>query len=342
MARKFGLLCLVGLLGLSSCVTFEKYSIEVFKPSSYSFPSYVRTVGIVSRNLKYTTDTLQNYYSSNGKLRKDQKPLGTDLLARQICLDSLARKLNTQNRFDSIWVVPADAVQEKRVNEIRPAVNDWYQTLADRNGADALVLLDMFSCFYNIDDAFENPQVNVVTSNIWSVYDAHTGKIADRYLQIDTLYWNGYDENGNFRKIRLPGKKEAIKLSAAVIASDYARHIVPDWTLVYREIMTNTNPELEVASTLAKKGEWAKAQAVWQEIAEKPNKKNRAIAFYNLALSGEMDGDLEKAQQYCTKAASESTSFFLKNVHQATKAYAAILFKRKIELEKLNAQHEDR
>lgn len=341
MARKSGLLWLVGLLSLSSCITFERYPIEVYKPSSYTFPAYVHTVGIVSRNLKYESDTLQSYHLSNGKLIRDPKIIDIDLLAKQICIDSLAYKLRLQNRFDSIFTIPADAFQEKKVKEIRPAINSWYQSLATRNKADALILLDMFSCFYKVDDNYQSPEVNVITSNIWSVYDTHAGKITDRHQQIDTLYWNGYDNNGNYRKIKLPEKKEAIKLAAAVIANDYAKHIIPGWTMVYREIMSNSNPDLQVASALAKKGDWDKAKAMWQEVSGNSNKKNRIIALYDLALASEMDGDTEKALDLCEQGTQESSGLFFKNINQAIKEYSAVLFKRKIELEKLKIQNEN-
>jgi len=340
MAHRSGLLWFVGLLSLSSCITFEKYPIEVYKPSNFTFPEYVKTVGVVSRNLKYTTDTLQNYHLNNGRLVKEKKTVDTDITAKKVCLDSLSRKLVAKNLFDSVFIIPVEAVREIRVKDVRPAVPDWYKAIADESGADALILLDMFSCFYSIDDRSANPSANVITSNIWSVYDAHANKIVDRFSQIDTLFWSGYDDEGNFRRIKIPDKKEAIRLSAGVIAKNYAKHIISDWSMVYRQIMYNGNQNLKKAAMLAKKGEWEKAKVIWQNYQEGHSNKDRVIALYNLALASEMDGDIDKALELTAKAANESSGIFLSNENQATKTYSAILYKRKVELEKLKLRNE--
>lgn len=341
MVQKMSLLWLIGLIGLSSCLTFEKYPIEVYKPSNYTFPSYVRTVGVASRNLKYASDTLTNYYLNNGRLTKDQRSLDYEMLARQICLDSVAAKLDGLQKFDSVFVLPAETFPEKRLSEIYPASNEWAQPLAQKTGADALIFLDMFSCFYRVSDRFDNPHANVITSNIWTVYDAHQQKIVDRYRQIDTLYWNSVDEEGNFRRIKLPVKTEAIRLAAGVIAKNYTKQIVSDWNVVYRTILNGNNREQIEASRLAKKGEWADAKAIWERLLESQKRRPRAIALYNLALESEMDGNTEKAIEYCKKAADESKGIFFANINEATRDYSAVLFKRKIDLEKLKSQNEN-
>lgn len=340
MVQKKSLLWLIGVIGLSSCLTFEKYPIEVYKPSNYVFPSYVHTVGIASRNLKYSTDTLTNYHLYNGRLTKDQKNSDYEMMARQTCLDTVASKLESLQKFDSVFVLPVETFPEKRLKEIYPASNEWYQSLAQKTGADAIIFLDMFSCFYRVSDRFDNPHANVISSNIWTVYDAREQKIVDRYPQIDTLYWNSFDEEGNFRRIKLPVKTEAIRLAAGVIAKNYTGQIVSDWRVVYRTLLHGNKREQKEASRLAKKGEWSDAKPIWEKLSESQKRRDRAIALYNLALESEMDGNTEKAIEYCNKAAEESKGIFLANINEATRRYSAVLFKRKIDLEKLNSQNE--
>lgn len=340
MTRKSTLLWFVLLFSMSSCISYEKISIEVYKPSQLSLPSGIKNVALVSRNLKYATDTLQNYHVSNNRLVRDRIRFNVDSLAKKTCLDSLAAKLAVQNRFDRIQVLPVSLWPEIRVKEIRPAKSFWYKNVSKKSGADALILLDMFSCFYSIDDRFDNPQVNVITSNIWSVYDARANEIIDRYTQIDTLYWNGFDEAENFRKIKLPNKKDAIRLAAGVIGQNYAKHIIPDWKLVYRDIMTCGNPEFQKALKLAQAGNWDDASAIWQKFSEEKNKRNQIIGFYNLAMANEMDGNTDKALGFCALAAKASTGIFRSPANEAVRKYAIILYSRKSEIEKLNKQNE--
>ena len=340
MTRKSTLLWFVLLFSMSSCISYEKISIEVYKPSQLSLPSGIKKVTLVSRNLKYAADTLQNYHVSNNRLVKDKIRFNVDSLAIKTSLDSLAAKLTEQNRFDSIQVLPVNLWPENRVKEIRPARSFWYKNVSKKSGADALILLDMFSCFYSIDDRFDNPQVNVVTSNIWSVYDARANEIIDRCTQIDTLYWNGFDDADNFRKIKLPNKKDAIRLAAGVIGQNYAKHIIPDWKLVYRDIMTCGNPEFQKAVKLAQAGNWNDAASIWQKFSKEKNKRNQIISFYNLALANEMGGNTDKALGFCALAAKASTGMFRSPANEAVRKYAIILYSRKSEIEKLNKQNE--
>jgi len=137
------------LFVFSSCVSFEKYSMEVMTSPKFVVPADIKKIAIVSRNLKYKNDTLHNYQAIDRKLVRDKKYKNLDSLAKIICMDSLTIRLAAQNRFDSIVVVPVAFFKELRVKEILPNKTEWYSNLAKKTGADGLVLLDMFSYFYS-------------------------------------------------------------------------------------------------------------------------------------------------------------------------------------------------
>jgi len=340
MKRKSGLLWFILLLSFSSCVSYEKFPIEVIQPSKLVLPPEIRKIALVSRNLKYENDTLQNYQTKNHKLVKDQVKINSDSLAIETCLDSLANKLQLQNRFDSIMVLPAYSLPEKRVKEIRPAKGEWYKNFADKTGADGLILLDMFSCFYIQSDEYSNAKV--VTSNIWSFYASKQQKITDRFIQIDTLYWDGKDEAGNYKKSLIPGKQAAIPIAAGVIGANYAKHILPSWNMVYRDIMTCSNPEIKKAAKFAQESKWEEASAIWQKGAESNNKRKKIISLYNLALASEMNGDVDQALKLTSQAATASSGVFRSAENEAVRKYSGILYQRRTELYKLSTQHEIR
>jgi hypothetical protein len=339
MRLKSHLLWFVLLLIASSCVSYEKFSMEVIKPPKLTLPTEIHKIAIVSRNLKYENDTLQNYQVKDHKLIKDKIRFNSDSLALITCIDSLASKLMAQNRFDSILIVPVSFFSEKRVKEIRPNKADWYKNLADKTGADGLILLDMFSCFY-IQSTENNSTAKVITSNIWSFYDNNKQKITDRFVQIDTLIWDGMDEDGNSKKIRIPGKEAAKSMAAGVIGENYARHIQPTWTMVYRDIMSCSNPEFEKAAKLAQKNEWEEATSIWQKNVESKSKRNRIISLYNLALASEMNGDVDQALKLTSQAANASSGAFRSVENEAVRKYSAVLFQRRTEINKLSSQYE--
>ncbi|MFY9152597.1 MAG: DUF6340 family protein [Prolixibacteraceae bacterium] len=341
MKRKSGFLWFVLLLSLSSCISFEQYSIEVYKPAELTLPVEMKKIAIISRNLKFENDTLQNYQKRNRRLIRDKIEFNTDSLALQACLDSLSTKLLSQNRFDSIMIVPIAIMPERRVNEIKFANPDWYKNNAEHTHADGLIILDMFSCFYSSnDDGDYSPLATVVTTNIWSVYDAKKQKVIDRYAQIDTLYWDGTDDGGKFKKNLIPEKKAAIPLAAGIVGENYSKRILPGWSMVYRDIMTCKKPDLKKAAEQAEKNKWDEAAGVWEKYVESKNSRNRIIALYNLALSNEMSGNIEKALELTAKAAESSSGFFMSMENEVVRNYAAVLYKRQKELVKLQSQHE--
>jgi len=342
MKRKSGLLWFVLLLSLNSCVSFEKLSIEVLKPAKFSLPPDIKKIAIVSRNLKYEIDTFQNFQVKNHHLIKDKIRFNTDSLALITCIDSLASKLLAQNQFDSIQILTVNSFPVSRVKEIRPGRAEWYKNISDQTGADGLILLDMFSCFYSFSksDEYTSPKANVVTSNIWTVYNAHEQKIIDRFAQVDTLYWDGTDDDGQLKKIRIPAKKEAITLAAGVIGENYSKHITASWTMVYRDIMKCGKPDMREAAKLALKGKWEEASAIWQKYTDSKNKRNKIVALYNLAHANELNGNIDQALELTSQAATASSGVFWSFENESVRKYSAILYRRKIEITKLDSQHD--
>ena len=342
MKRKSGLLWFVFLLVLSSCVSFEKFSIEVYKPSELNLAPNIKKIAIVSRNLKYANDTLQNYQVKNHHLIKDKIKFNSDSLAIATCLDSLSGQLLAKNRFDKVWILPVNTFPETRVKEIRPANGEWYKAITQKTGTDALILLDMFSCFYSQNNDDSNPTANVVTSNIWTVYGDKEQRIIDRFTQVDTLYWDELDENGQYKKLRIPDKKNAITLAAGVIGENYAKHILPAWAKVDRTIMQSSDSEFQKAMKLAQNNKWEEAIAIWQNYADSKSKLKRVTALYNLALASEMNGNIDQAIGLTDQAAKVSSGLFMSSENEAVRKYSAVLYQRKNEINKLNQQHETR
>lgn len=335
MSPKTRLLWIVLLLSLSSCVSYEKYSMEVFKPGERSFPENMHKIALVARNLKYKADTLQNYQAKNYRLIKDRSRFNVDSLAISTCMDTLEARLLEQPQFDSVLVLPFHTFPVTRVNEIRPAKTGWYRKLADQTGADGLIVLDMFSCFYSV--THDNMSANVVTSNIWSVYN-NRSEMIDRYTQIDTLYWDQSDADGSYKKYKIPDKKSAVAMAAGVIGENYSKRFLPAWTTVYRDIMTCSNPDLKIAANLAGKNKWDEASVIWNKYANASGKRNQLIAKYNLALACEMNGNVDRALELIAESALLSSGAFRSAENELIRKYAVVLERRKNEIKKLNAQ----
>jgi hypothetical protein len=66
------------------------------------------------------------------------------------------------------------------------------------------------------------------------------------------------------------------------------------------------------------------------------------MALYNLALAGEMNGNIDQAITMTDQAAKVSSGLFMSSENEAVRKYSAVLYQRKNEITKLNQQNETR
>ncbi|HEY3371374.1 MAG TPA: DUF6340 family protein, partial [Prolixibacteraceae bacterium] len=174
MKKMNSIVAIVSFMFLSSCVTLNEFPIEVFQPAKVTLPADIKNVTLVSRNMKYLGDTLQNYYSRDFKKVKDIIRVNIDSLAIQACFDSLSFKMEKQKRFSTITVQPVTSLPVQYVKNINPPSKKLIQKISTDTHADALILLDMFSSFYSVYPNGDNGHsiAKVVTASIWTIYDA--------------------------------------------------------------------------------------------------------------------------------------------------------------------------
>ena len=332
---------IVSLFFLSSCVTLNEFPIEVFQPAKITLPAEIKNVTIVSRNLKYENDTLQNHYSKDFRLVKNRKTFNTDSISVQACLDSLSQKLQTQKRFNKITALPVSSFPVQFVKNLHAPSKNLIQEISSKTDADALIMLDTYSGFYSIyknaDDGRSVAQV--VTASIWTIFDVSKNRMISHTSLVDTVYWDGFDNQQNYLASRIPDKKAAVQIAAGLVGANYSKNIIPYWAIVYRNTLSTNQAEFKKAAGLAKMNKWEEASALWQKYTESKNKRHKIHALYNLAVAAEMDGNIEAAIEMNNKASKISTSPSFADENKIIRKYAAVLAKRKIELAKINSMN---
>jgi tetratricopeptide (TPR) repeat protein len=142
----------------------------------------------------------------------------------------------------------------------------------------------------------------------FKLIDARTGEIRDA-RQVSHTYEarvvNGQGE--------MPGRERILSDLLSKCSRDVVRavapHRVPVEVVLARQYWGNGLNALKRGNALAKSGDWAAAEAAWQE-ALKENPQNHA-AYHNLAIASEARGDFEGAT---------------KHLNSAMKHYAATLY----------------
>ena len=341
MKKMISIVAIVSLLFLSSCVTLNEFQIEVFQPAKVTIPAEIKNVTLVSRNMKYLNDTLQNYYSKDFKRIKDIIPIKTNELTVQACFDSLRVNMEAQKRFNKITVLPVSSLPVKYVKNINPPSKKLIQKISSETHADAMILLDMFSSFYSV---YPNPDNNnliarVITASIWTIYEPTKFHIINHTSLVDTLYWDGLDSSESYSASRIPNKKAALKIAAGMAGVKYSKNIVPGWATVYRQTLSCNQIDFKKAAELAKKNNWEEASAIWEKYSESNHRRYQMLALFNLAVASEMNGDIDAANELISKASKVGSSASYSTENKSIRKYSAVLAKRKIELNKINSMN---
>lgn len=334
---------IVLVLFLSSCVGLNEFPIEVFQPAKVGLPAEIKNVTLVSRNMKYTNDTLQNYHSKDFRRIKDIRPVNIDSLTVKACFDSLSLKLKDQKRFGNITLLPVSSLPVQHSKTITPPSKKLIQKISSDTNADALILLDMYSSFYSV---YPNPDngrsiAKVVTASIWTIYDASKIQIINHTSLVDTLYWDGLDDHQNYLASRIPNKKAAMEIAAGIAGVNYSKNIVPNWVKVYRNTLSCNQVDFKKAAELAKMNKWDEASGLWGKYTQSTHKRYKIQALFNLAIASEMNGNIDEAISLVNQASKSSSSPFYATENKLILKYSAVLARRKIELNKINSLNYD-
>ncbi len=335
----FSLLIAVG------CTVYNQYPIDIYKPGEVIFPPSVEKAVIVSRNFKYSADTLMHFYKDNYSLVKAKNdPDDLDSLLTTICIKELAANLSDNNVFADLHVFPYRTFEKHSGEHLSEFSRGLIEQIASATDADLLISLDTYSSFFSsYPESWDSPETNeVITVAVWSIYNPLKKSLIERKTMIDTIYWNGYDDEGNFRKgFRLPSRLSALEQASAIAGENYAKRFYAGWQTVSRLYSVPPLPEFSEAARYFEEGEWNKAIRLWQKYAGDRNGKTAIHARYNLALAFEMKDDLETAQKWLNAALELATKYRNKEDLKMILKYREILNNRQKETLKLKMLNEN-
>ena len=324
---------------ITSCTVYKEYPIEVYKPGEIAIPSNVKNVALISRNFKYKNDSLQHFYKDNNVLKKAKgDPKNLDSLLVGACLNELAINLKSKNNYNRVDIFPE--VFKPHTSSKLPALDfDLISKLTTDTETELLISLETYSYFYSeySADAGVQKSREVVTANVWAVYDPVAKKMIERKTVIDTVFWNAYDEQGNLQKnSKLPPRLTALKIASQMAGENYSKRFFASWQTVKRMYSIPPLPDFEAAEKYLLKGDWDNAILLWKRYAADKNGKMAINARYNLALAYEMKDDFDAAGQWLSAAQQIASDYRSKDDIKMIAAYQKILDQRKEEVERLN------
>ena len=312
MNRKYRLLFFLVIL-ISSCTVYKEYPIEILKPGEITVPETAENVTIVYRNFKYPGDTLQHFFKDNGRLvRAKNDPANLDSILVNDCFRELSKQLKEKETFAEVYVLPYNLFNRHYAEKLPDLPAEFIDKIASVTHTDMLISLESFSCLFSrYPQVFEQPQSNeIVTVAVWSFYDLNTKTRLERTSLIDTIYQNGYDNDGNYISgYKLPSRIPAMRLASKVAGENYAKRMHESWSTAKRVYSVPPLPDFSDAAYYFEEGKLDQAISLWKKYIHEKNGKLAINARYNLALAYEMKDELETAQKWLESAGNLANSY---------------------------------
>ncbi len=274
------IIILFACLGIASCTTVGRISMESLYPSELSFPPEIKSVGIVDNVVFH--DTLLKEHVTAGLIEGDGRLLAQDL----------AERLADGDYFDNIILCDSSLrIGDRQTNEARLTPEKVSQLLSDLQ-VDMLIAVDGLCVKTGMDRMLHAVAGEV--SSILSVY-LPTRKEPLSIGIKDTLYWiptEGLTE------------QELVADIASEVAARAVKYFIPQWKPESRVFYAGGNVDLRDAAVYVNEQQWENAYTLWQRQYEaaKPNSRKKIWAAFNLALYYEINGNIDEAVKYAKEA----------------------------------------
>ncbi len=274
------IIILFACLGIASCTTVGRISMESLYPSELSFPPEIKSVGIVDNVVFH--DTLLKEHVTAGLIEGDGRLLAQDL----------AERLADGDYFDNIILCDSSLrIGDRQTNEARLTPEKVSQLLSDLQ-VDMLIAVDGLCVKTGMDEVLRAVAGEV--SSILSVY-LPTRKEPLSIGIKDTLYWiptEGLTE------------QELVADIASEVAARAVKYFIPQWKPESRVFYAGGNVDLRDAAVYVNEQQWENAYTLWQRQYEaaKPNSRKKIWAAFNLALYYEINGNIDEAVKYAKEA----------------------------------------
>lgn len=317
--------------------------LQVLQPATFAFPEHIESIATVNRSVpdKKFGNLWEGLFSGES--------IGQDYDGARSAIEGLTRLLTTTPRF-TVKHTELDLEGGNNIGRLPPPMA-WseVQRISQQYGTDAIAALEFFdSDMYNDmaisertvkdkngNDILITDYTAFLTANIrlgWRIYDPTNKQIIDEFFVEAAKEWQG-DGSSTQNAIRnLPDVYRAVSETGFMAGEKYGQRIAPTWLTVRRSYFPKGHPKMEEANQLAKANNWQKAAAIWNALSEQGNDpKLQGQASYNMAVACEVEGKLELAHQWATKAFEEFEN-------KKAKTYQRILEQRLWEQEQLRQQ----
>ena len=301
------LLTLLGLTLAAGCGS--TIQLEVLQPAMVSTPAEVRVLAVVDRSkAKNVGQAVLGVLE--GALTGEA--IGADTEGRRESMRGMVETLTGSPRFD---VVQPSLKNKDLESSLFDKTLSWptARKICQMAKCDGIVTLEAFDSdktdWYDESQVEEtNSEGKTVTRTQWEVrremriltawryYDVKNKNILDDLR--DHASARTWSHTGNTKaeaKRQLPPQTDMVKAVGYTSGIEYARRIAPTYVWVTRSFYGGGDPRLKQARTHVRATDWQGARKIWRTMVNDPDPKLKGKALFNIALSWEVEGDLDRA-----------------------------------------------
>lgn len=301
---------------ITSCGATNRLTMGVTEPAIVHLPSDVTRVGIINRSLpskgNNVLDKIDQILSAEG--------LNLDKKGAEAAISSLSSELSVIKNFERITIIE-DAEEVKKGLSVLPATLSWeiVERLCAENEVDVLFSLEFYDTDTKADykvSTMKLPnnlgievdmpahEVSLATHivNGWRLYDPQLKEVLDERLFNKTMMFTGRGINPIKAIEAVAGRNETVQEYSRNVGIAYAKRLIPRTSRIARDYFVRGTDNFKIAQRRAQAGDWEGAAELWQRELNNPNEKIAGRAHYNMAISSEINGDLDKAIQFASKS----------------------------------------
>lgn len=274
-----------------SCSSIEVLTYDQLCPAEVNFPYQIKNIGVVN-NMPSRSVPKGNIIAL-GELEGYGKMVTEELAG---CL--------ADSRYFNQVIICDSALQSTGYTE--PLSAEESADLASMLGVDMLVSFERFRMniekteYYHPDWQISIPVLKVRLLPIVRLYVPGREQALITLSKSDTLY---FDLSSRI------SEKELMQEASKHVASVMANKIVPYWETTNRIYFDGGGVEMRDAGVYVNEGNWNEARELWIQLYERYKKGNiKFRAAFNISLSYEMTGEIDKAIEWLSKASELVTA----------------------------------
>jgi hypothetical protein len=298
-----------------SCGTTNNLTISVTEPAPVYIPNHIKRVGILNRSESTTNKTLDKIdkiFSAEG--------LNLDKEGAENVIRGIKDEFEKNRTFDDVVVVESDKIENPGLG-IFPNALSWnmVNTLCQEHNLDALIVLSFYDTDaiikYNVETVQKisalgikipviehTASVNTHIQAGFRIYDNFNKALLDEIINSDWATSVGRGINPVKAAEAITGRKEAVLQISNNIGHSYALRTYPFKIRVSREYYVKGTTNFEIAKRRAQTGNWDGAAQLWEVETNNQKSKIAGRAYYNMAIINEINGNLNAAIDWASKA----------------------------------------